>query len=118
LQVRNNKNTSNKCQKFEKVQVRRDDNIFKKHFWQKCLNFEVSRLGLGVFDEVSISVSSRNFHQVSVSKVLVSTTSLTHCFQFPSLPTTLVSRPITRGRRRAKTPEKFLPLLERCVGHQ
>jgi len=31
-------------------------------------------LGLGVFDEVS--VSSRNFNQVSVSKVTVSTTSL------------------------------------------
>jgi len=53
----------------------------------KCTNFEVSSLGLGlelqvssldlnlgVFDEVS--VSSRNFNQVSVSKVTVSTTSL------------------------------------------
>ena len=49
----------------------------------KCTNFEVSSLalelkvsslGLGVFDEVS--VSSRNFNQVSVLKVTVSTTSL------------------------------------------
>jgi len=38
------------------------------------LEFQVSSLGLGVFDEVS--VSSRNFNQVSVSKVTVSTTSL------------------------------------------
>ena len=56
---------------------------------EKCTNFEVSSLGLelqvsslglGVFDEVlvSISVYSRNFNQdsVSVSKVTVSTTSL------------------------------------------
>jgi len=48
----------------------------------KCTKFEVSSLGLelqvsglGVFDEVSVSVSSRNFNQVSVSKVTVSTTS-------------------------------------------
>jgi len=70
-------------------------------FWKisaKCTNFEVSSLGLelqvsslglglGIFDE--ISVSSRNFNQVSVSvsKVTVSTTSLfvnqctiDHCF--------------------------------------
>jgi len=49
----------------------------------KCLHFEISTLGLelrvsshglGFFDEVS--VSSRNFNQVSVSKVTVSTTSL------------------------------------------
>ena len=62
--------------------VRSDDD----NFWKisaKCTNFEVtslglelqvSSLGLGVFDEVS--VSSRNFNQVSVSEVTVSTTSL------------------------------------------
>ena len=64
--------------------VRSDDDIFWKNS-AKCTNFEVSNLGielqvlslgLGVFDEVSIS--SRNFNQVSVSvsKVMVSTTSL------------------------------------------
>ena len=51
----------------------------------KCINFEassldlelqVSSLGFGVFDEISFSVSSPNFNQVSVSKVAVSTTSL------------------------------------------
>jgi len=58
---------------------------FFKKLSAKCTNFEVSSLGLGpehqvsslglgVFDEVS--VSSRNFNQVSVSKVTVSTTSL------------------------------------------
>jgi len=53
---------------------------FKKKIWAKCANFEVSNLelqisSLGVFDEVS--VSSRNFNQVLVSEVTVSTTSLT-----------------------------------------
>ena len=55
----------------KKFQVRSDDNIFFNS--AKCTNFEVSSLGLGlqvssvgleVFDEVS--VSSRNFNQVSV----------------------------------------------------
>jgi len=43
-------------------------------FWSLGLELQVSTLG--VFDEVSVSVSSRNFKQVSVSKVTVSTTSL------------------------------------------
>jgi len=46
------------------------------HFFKiltKCLNFEVSSLGF--FDEVLVSVSSRNFNQVSVSKVTVATSS-------------------------------------------
>jgi len=47
---------------------------FSFFYLAKCTNFEVSSLGLGVFDEVS--VSSRNFNLVSVSKVTVSTTSL------------------------------------------
>jgi len=60
--------------------VRSDDDIFLKNFgkmhkfWSLGLELQVSSLGLGVFDEVS--VSSRNFNQVSVSKVAVSTTSL------------------------------------------
>jgi len=42
------------------------------------LELQVSRLGLRVFDEVSVSVSSQNFNQVSipVSKVTVSSTLL------------------------------------------
>jgi len=56
--------------------VRSDDDIFRK-ISAKCTNFEVSSLSLGVFDEVL--VSSRNFNQVSVSKVTVSTTSLIRC---------------------------------------
>jgi len=60
--------------------------VMTTFFWKisaKCTNFEVPSLGLelqvsslGVFDEVS--VSSRNFNQVSVSfsKVTVSTSSL------------------------------------------
>ena len=52
-------------------------------FLEKCTNFDISSLGLelqvsilglGVFDEVS--VSSRNFNQVSVLKVTVLTTPL------------------------------------------
>jgi len=57
---------SEKCQKFEKNEVRSDDDIFFNS--AKCTNFEASslgldlqvsslRLGLGIFDEVSVSVS-------------------------------------------------------------
>ena len=40
------------------------------------LEFQVSNLGLGIFDQVSFSVSSQNFYQVSVSELRVSSTSL------------------------------------------
>jgi len=68
--------------------VRSDDDIFWK-ISAKCTNFEVSSLrlelqvsslGFGVFDEVS--VSSRNFNQVSVSKVTVSATSLQYTLAY------------------------------------
>jgi len=56
---------------------------FIKRISTKCTNFEVSSLGLELQVLVSeffyeVSVSSRNFNQVSVSvlKVTVSTTSL------------------------------------------
>jgi len=71
----------------KKIQVRSDDDIKKKlakctnyEVSSLCLEFQVSSLGLGVFDEVS--VSSRNFNHVlvSVSKVTVSTSSLTSIF--------------------------------------
>jgi len=63
----------------KKIQVRSDDEILKK--FGKIHKFEVLSLelqisSLGVFDEVSVSVSFRNFNQVSVSEVTVSTTSL------------------------------------------
>jgi len=60
--VRNYQNLSEKCQKCEKIQVRSDDDIFFK-FRQNAQilksqvsvsNF-VSSLGLGVFDEASVS---------------------------------------------------------------
>ena len=62
--------------------VRSDDNIFLKNFgkmhnvWNLGLELQDSSLGLRVFDKVS--VSSRNFNQisVSVSKVTVSNASL------------------------------------------
>ena len=65
LQV-GNQNMSEKCQKFEKNEVRSDDDIFFNS--AKRTNFEASslgldlqvsslRLGLGIFDEVSVSVS-------------------------------------------------------------
>jgi len=68
--------------------VRSDGDIFLKNFGKvdKFWSFEsrsrTSSLGLGVFDEVS--VSSRNFNQVSVtvSKVTVSTTSLVLTLSF------------------------------------
>jgi len=37
---------------------------------------ELPGLGLGFYDEVSVSVPSRNFSQVSVSEVTFSTTSM------------------------------------------
>jgi len=47
---------------------------------EKCevssLGLELPGVGLGFYDKVSVSVSSRNLSQVSVSKVTVSTTSL------------------------------------------
>ena len=69
---------------WKKMQVRSYDNIFEKNvgrmhkFWNlesrpRTSSLE-SRPGRGDIDEVS--VSSRNFNQVSVSKVTVSTTSL------------------------------------------
>ena len=71
-----------KMPEIKKIQVRSDADIFSK-MSAKCTNFDVSSFGrelqvssLGVFDEVLLSVSSRNFNQVSVSKVTVSTTSL------------------------------------------
>ena len=52
---------------------------FFKRISANCTNFEVSSLGLelqvsslGVFDEVSVSISSRNFNQISDSEVTVS----------------------------------------------
>jgi len=60
---------------------------FSKRISTKCTDFEVSSRGLefqvsslGVFDEVS--VSSRNFNQVSIMKVTVSTTSLEYDIYF------------------------------------
>jgi len=87
LQVRNHQNTSEKFQKFEKKLKSEVMTTFFQNISAKRTNFEVSSLGLelqisslglGVFDKVSVSVSSRNFNQVSVSvsKVMVSTTSL------------------------------------------
>jgi len=56
---------------------------FLKKMSAECTNFEISSLGLelqvsslGLGDIDEVSVSSRNFNQVSVSKVTVSTTSL------------------------------------------
>jgi len=61
--------------------VRSDDDIFLKSFGKmhklvSSLGLELQVSTLGVFDEVSNS--SRNFNQVSVSKVTVSTR-LHHC---------------------------------------
>jgi len=45
LHVRNNQNTPEKCQNFEKIQVRSDDNVFSK-ISAKFTKFQVSSLGL------------------------------------------------------------------------
>jgi len=87
VQTRNNQNSSDKCQKFEKKFNSEVMTSFFGKLLAKCTNvavsspgrglkLQVSRFGLGVFDEAS--VSSRNFNQVfvSVSKVTVSTASL------------------------------------------
>jgi len=86
LQEKTTKTRRKNARNLKKIQVRSDDDIFKKNL-AKCTRFEVSSLGLelqvsslslglGVFGEVS--VSSLNFNQVLVSdsKVMVSTTSL------------------------------------------
>jgi len=76
-----------KCRILEKIQFKGDDDIKKNS--AKCTKFEVLSLGLelqdpslghGVFDEVSLLVSSRNFNQVSVSTTsLFLTLQETHC---------------------------------------
>ena len=62
LQVKNNQNMSENCQKFEK-KINSEVITHQKNL-AKCTNFEVSSLGfelqvsslgLGVFDEVSVS---------------------------------------------------------------
>jgi len=75
------KHVRKNARNLKKLEVRSDDDIF--FISAKCTKFEVSSLelqvsslGLGVFDEVS--VSPRNFNRVSVSKVTVSTTSLSN----------------------------------------
>jgi len=75
-----NPNTSETCQKFEKNWSQKWWRHFLTKFQQNAQIFksrsriQVSTLVVGVFDRVS--VSSRNFNRVSVSKVTVSTTSL------------------------------------------
>jgi len=62
MQVRNNQNRSEKCQKFEKIQLRTDGDSFLKNFgkipkfWSLGLEFQVSSLSLslGIFDEVAV----------------------------------------------------------------
>jgi len=47
-----------------------------REMWGLGLELPGFGLGLGFYDKVSVSVSSRNWSQVSVSEITVSTTSL------------------------------------------
>ena len=104
LQEKTTKTRRKNARNLKKIQVRNDDDNFLKNL-AKCTKFEVSSLshklqvsslslGLGVFGEVS--VSSRNFNQVlvSVSKVVVSTTSLASMYE-TSLKYSAVSSMLT-----------------------